>query len=177
MCVCVCACVHVCGEAWWPSGHDICPRTLNVVRSSPTSAWCFFIMHQPPSSPSCKMGTSLIWLGGHNHWLCHTILPVWSRWDFGCPHHIWWHMSVLLQVPGPALGVCVSAGPRSWLAHRKPWLRQGGHSHKWLLLNPCPCPCPCVRVCLWCVRVCARVRACVCARACVCPCVCVCVRL
>ena len=55
------------GEAWWPSGQDICPRTLKVVRSSPTSAWYFFIMHQPPSSPSCKMGTSLIWLGGHNH--------------------------------------------------------------------------------------------------------------
>ena len=44
-------------EAWWPSGEDICPRTLKVVRSSPTSSWCFFIMHQPPSIPSCKMGT------------------------------------------------------------------------------------------------------------------------
>ena len=117
--------------AWWPSGQDICPRTLKVVRSSPTSAWCFSSCTNPPppTHPAVK------WvLGGHDHWLCHTILPVWCWWDFGCPHHIWWHMSVLLRVPGLALGVCVSAGPRSWVAHRKPWLCQGGHSHKWLLL-------------------------------------------
>ena len=59
-CVCACmrawvhACVRVCGEAWWPSGQDICPRILKVVRSSPTSAWHFFIMHQPPAHSAVK---------------------------------------------------------------------------------------------------------------------------
>ena len=59
VCVCLCVCVWGGGggggeEAWWPSGQDICPRTLKVVRSSPTSAWCFFIMHQPPVRPAVK---------------------------------------------------------------------------------------------------------------------------
>ena len=64
---CVCVGGGGGGGAWWPSGQDICPRMLKVVRLSPTSAWCFFIMHQPPSSPRCKMGTSLMWLGGRDH--------------------------------------------------------------------------------------------------------------
>ena len=59
VCVCVrvsqCVCVCVCGEAWWPSGQDICPRALKVVRSSPTSAWCFFLSCiNPPAHPAVK---------------------------------------------------------------------------------------------------------------------------
>ena len=52
VCTCVCMCVHVClcgggGLVTYWLGHRF--YNTEVVRSTPTSARCFFITHQPPT--------------------------------------------------------------------------------------------------------------------------------
>ncbi len=80
--VCVCVCVYVC-VAVWCSGC-VLGSGPEVLSSCPTRA----IFHLPPTSP-----TSLIWylaFAGVQIQGLFSCKKQWSRWDFGCPHHLLW---------------------------------------------------------------------------------------
>ena len=107
-CVCVCVCVCVCGELcglvvkavdWQPKGARFNPHQppLEKKRSSPLAPY-------PGPRKIVNWEPGLGW--GWTRPLA-VLIPLRSRWDFGCPHHSWRAQSVLLRVLGPASGVCL----------------------------------------------------------------------
>ena len=73
------------------------------------------------------------------------LIPLRSRWDFGCPHHSWRAQSVLLRVyTWPGFRSLSSAGPEF------PEVAHGASAFGWGGVRVCAhvCVCMCVCVCL-----------------------------
>ncbi len=93
VCVYVCVYVYVCMYAciyvaiWYSS--CVLGSGPEVLSSSPTQAIFPSVFHLPPTSPtsppSCDWGPGICWGANSRPFLMQ---QQWSRWDFGCPHHL-----------------------------------------------------------------------------------------
>ncbi len=81
VCVCVSVCVCVCGV--------VVVTVWCVVVVSHTQAVFHLVFHLPPTSPtsplSCDWVPGIYWVANSRPFL---MKQQWSRWDFGCLHHL-----------------------------------------------------------------------------------------
>ncbi len=93
MLVCVCVCVLVCVRvdvvAVWCSGC-VLGSGPQVPEFKPNSGIFFhLIFYLPPTSPtsqpSCDWVPGICWGANSRPFFMQ---QQWSRWDFGCPHHL-----------------------------------------------------------------------------------------
>ncbi len=88
---CACACMYsMCMYVWWLCGVVVVSlaQGLRSTSSSPTQAIFHLVFHLPPTSPpSCDWVPGICWGANARPFL---MKQQWSRWDFGCPHHLLW---------------------------------------------------------------------------------------
>ncbi len=81
-------CVYVCVCVWWlcvfssqPVGSEFKPHSGNF----PSVFFLICLPPAPPVHPGCDWVPGIFWGANSRPFLMQ---QQWSRWDFGCPHHL-----------------------------------------------------------------------------------------